>query len=315
MTKADRTEREESEVSRSGALGDGAINSSISRATLRMEHLLPNFMTYLGGVDRKAAERIADNFADMGWPADSDDDLKFPDPFGEDELELVDYLFEELVTALDSIAPKGCFFGTHPGDGSDFGFWEYGDDALDDDAETLAELVGMLSATGSTGLTPKEYQREADLYNYKREYEIYNEKDEADGSVLHTVAEVGAYGIGYGQGYDDGRDSIRFSAVERAKDDNVWYDAGYNNGRDEANEKAQGLVNLAYLRGMAAGRDVGYYEGYTKAERASRQEAILAIDAAYKDGKADGLAHSWDAMAERVKYEVGYGLERLANKE
>lgn len=34
-----------------------------------------------------------------------------------------EYLWETLFSRLNSIAPSGTYFGSHPGNGSDFGFW------------------------------------------------------------------------------------------------------------------------------------------------------------------------------------------------
>jgi hypothetical protein len=39
------------------------------------------------------------------------------------------YYFNEVIyTYLDSIAPEGCYWGNTEGDGSDFGFWSWGEE-------------------------------------------------------------------------------------------------------------------------------------------------------------------------------------------
>jgi hypothetical protein len=50
--------------------------------------------------------------------------------------EEVGYLYEELTEVLERYAPEGYYFGTHPGDGSDFGYWR-------DEAYMLGEITGF----------------------------------------------------------------------------------------------------------------------------------------------------------------------------
>ena len=40
-----------------------------------------------------------------------------------DDAEQASETVAELMDCLSAIAPFGCFFGSHPGDGADFGFW------------------------------------------------------------------------------------------------------------------------------------------------------------------------------------------------
>jgi len=46
-------------------------------------------------------------------------DARETDPDDPDSIEVV----LELMDTLSKFAPDGCYFGSHPGDGSDIGFW------------------------------------------------------------------------------------------------------------------------------------------------------------------------------------------------
>lgn len=94
-------------------------NVSISHATLNPEHLIPLFCEFilehrelLTTTDRRFVSAIACDVAT--------DLYKFEDANANDDL-------QAMFDIMDGMAPNGCYFGSHPGDGSDFGFWEYED--------------------------------------------------------------------------------------------------------------------------------------------------------------------------------------------
>ncbi len=85
---------------------------SVSTCTMRSEDLVPAFMDCLMDLDIGTATMIEKEYPEMF----GDD----PD-YGSDD---ADELLEALFDALDACAPEGHYFGAHPGDGSDYGFWE-----------------------------------------------------------------------------------------------------------------------------------------------------------------------------------------------
>ena len=92
-------------------LGTNWIGSVIS-ATLREQDLIPAFE---GVLDTAGVE--------YDRPA-SVDKLLLDQALTDDEQQEVGYyLNETLFDLLDGIAPEGTYFGSHPGDGSDYGFW------------------------------------------------------------------------------------------------------------------------------------------------------------------------------------------------
>jgi hypothetical protein len=86
-------------------------NKSISHGTMRSEHLIPEFLGVL---------KI---YAPDKYNAYVKANPEVLDLDGLDD-ETLGYIVEELFDALNDIAPEGTYFGAHPGDGSDYGFWE-----------------------------------------------------------------------------------------------------------------------------------------------------------------------------------------------
>lgn len=109
------------------ALGTEFRNRSLSEATMRNEDLIPTFFRFLELNDPKEAKSILADyplFAETAkWDGGGTDSYNtLVRRFYESED--ADWLSEALFTELDAIAPEGCYFGAHPGDGADFGFWQ-----------------------------------------------------------------------------------------------------------------------------------------------------------------------------------------------
>lgn len=99
-------------------------NQTISRATHRPQDLIPAFMDLLRDIDAPEYEAytVGPFPAVPAYVYDEGDDSAWW------ELEECDYLLADLFDILNSYAPEGFYFGAHPGDGSDFGFWEVEED-------------------------------------------------------------------------------------------------------------------------------------------------------------------------------------------
>ena len=102
---------------------------SISSGTLRNKDLIPRFIEVLDSL--KEEESLSK------WPnatryADIDDALSDIEEekqlMGEEDFynnEASDYILNEILpNLLEEYAPPGHYFGSHPGDGANFGFWE-----------------------------------------------------------------------------------------------------------------------------------------------------------------------------------------------
>jgi hypothetical protein len=85
---------------------------------MRTQDLIPAFLDVLRELDPdRYAGFCVQPFGPVPSHAAEDSDS---DWWGSDD---AGYLLEELFDALGDCAPEGYYFGAHPGDGSDYGFW------------------------------------------------------------------------------------------------------------------------------------------------------------------------------------------------
>lgn len=108
-----------------------SVNQSVSHGTMRNVDLLQSFASALEAAseaDGYKHVRHSCLIEDAYNYADDETDL---DPDSEEASDIVNELFD----ALNWHAPDGTMFGSHEGDGSDYGFWQYNDDEACNDEE------------------------------------------------------------------------------------------------------------------------------------------------------------------------------------
>ena len=97
------------------------LDASVSHGTMRLQDLIPRYMDgirdtpeYVQLMNVVPAHAVEDDNAEW-W--NSEDAIS---------------LLEDLEDTLENYAPEGYYFGAHPGDGSDYGYWKM---------ETVTELT------------------------------------------------------------------------------------------------------------------------------------------------------------------------------
>ena len=109
---------------------------TVSHATLRTEDLIESFadclesLILLNGdyLSQPANFQVRDILNNL--VGESRDLLNEDNEIAEEDIELAQSYLDSLFEALDSFAPDGHYFGAHPGDASDFGFWAIEDESL-----------------------------------------------------------------------------------------------------------------------------------------------------------------------------------------
>jgi hypothetical protein len=111
---------------------------TVSHATMRAEDLVPAFTDKLTVLaiefDRlKEFKELLSECAEMMDKASKDEKIWNSE-------EMCYLLNEDLFNALNRFSPTGVYFGSHPGDGSDYGFWVCEDFFRDSDGEDILKV-------------------------------------------------------------------------------------------------------------------------------------------------------------------------------
>jgi hypothetical protein len=84
---------------------------TVIHGTMRREDLIPAFLEELKSISEEMYDAYLRNYPNYST------DESFMNS------EDADCMLQDLFDELDSYAPKGMMFNSHPGDGSDYGFW------------------------------------------------------------------------------------------------------------------------------------------------------------------------------------------------
>ena len=96
-----------------------ATIGTVSHGTHRVEDLLDAFASELRYLVGKEAASAWPYASTLRGADDCIAEIAESDNEPADAMEIVN----ELIDYLNELAPPYCYFGAHPGDGSDFGFW------------------------------------------------------------------------------------------------------------------------------------------------------------------------------------------------
>ena len=94
-------------------------DQSVSHATMRPQDLIPAFLDVVRDIAPAHYEQIL--LLPFGFVPSYALEYEDSEWWESDEC---GHRLEELFDLLNEHAPEGFYFGSHPGDGSDYGFWE-----------------------------------------------------------------------------------------------------------------------------------------------------------------------------------------------
>ena len=95
---------------------------SISHGTMRTEDLIPTFMSHLFKEDPKKARMIWKQYPNL-LQALCDKQAGIQSEWWDSD-EAIEILNNDLFDIMQNYAPEDHYFGSHPGDASDYGYWK-----------------------------------------------------------------------------------------------------------------------------------------------------------------------------------------------